>query len=303
MGFFQAARLLGLATPDAVKVRFEATARLSFQPSDFSSAEEEGTTLVLRLNGFGLTGPSGALPLVYSDLVHQRRRLSDLAPGDFLNLFSHRAAMLLFRAWRKHQGVIAFEAAGGTGQDSMTGMLMGLSGLTVESAAMSGLAAPTLAGFAGLLSTHRRSAAALGEAISAFAGFRVTLHMLQPRWLEIDRSEQSRLGSVGGQYHQLGTSAVAGARALDVQSSIMLVSEPLGACQFQRCIGDDGYRRKLQHFVRTLVAPHVSVIFNPVLRACDVTAAVLSGTTALGLGGWLFHAHRKDDGRECHLSF
>src|SRR6266850_7915057 len=102
--FFAALRVLariaegGQATGDDSRtaldrLRFRAHQSLSFPPSEIwdvvkqSSGERLAEMTVAFL---GLTGPMGALPRPYSELVMQRVRKSDFALRDFFDLFNHR---------------------------------------------------------------------------------------------------------------------------------------------------------------------------------------------------------------------
>ena len=66
------------------------------------------------LNHFGLTGPQGVLPRVYTRRIQQRRAASGAADPtlhEFLDLFTHRLAGLFYRAWAKYRPWAAHERA------------------------------------------------------------------------------------------------------------------------------------------------------------------------------------------------
>ena len=87
-GLFQAIRLLALAEgtrhidqalPE--RVRFRTPATLAFPPSEIAAIrstagqdEEELPSLALTVACMGLTGPSGALPTHYTELLIERRQ-------------------------------------------------------------------------------------------------------------------------------------------------------------------------------------------------------------------------------------
>ncbi len=65
--------------------------------------------LEVYVNFMGLTGPSGALPRHYTELVMQRSRLKDVAIREFFDLFNHRLITLNYKAWEKYQFSIQHE--------------------------------------------------------------------------------------------------------------------------------------------------------------------------------------------------
>ena len=133
--FFQAVRLLGRvypgrqpvgrdASPTDEAVRFRSRATLEFPASDIQeiSPPQDGSPAQMLVNFMGLTGPSGALPQHYTELVLERMRVKDHALRDFLDLFNHRMLSLFYRAWEKYRFLLPYEraAAKGHGTDPAT---------------------------------------------------------------------------------------------------------------------------------------------------------------------------------------
>src|SRR6516162_7196088 len=121
--FFQAVRLLGRLRPDCAPVgheghtgrevvRFRARQSFNFPPSsihEIAQPEDPDRPPEMTVAFLGLTGPSGVLPRVYTELLLERRRAGDRTPTAFFDVFNHRAVSLFYRAWEKYRFVVARE--------------------------------------------------------------------------------------------------------------------------------------------------------------------------------------------------
>src|SRR4051794_27947547 len=115
--FFQAVRLLERiypakkpvgqeASPSAEPVRFRSRVALDFPASEIHEirepADDEGN-LEMLVNFMGMVGIAGTLPTPYTELVVDRVRHRDTALWSFLDMFTHRAVSMFFRAWAKYR--------------------------------------------------------------------------------------------------------------------------------------------------------------------------------------------------------
>jgi type VI secretion system protein ImpH len=95
-------------------LRFRALASLSFPPSEIYSltkpADREGP-IEMVVAFFGLTGPQGALPRPYTELMIQRVQKRDYALRDFFDLFNNRLLHLFSAAGRKYRFYLTYERA------------------------------------------------------------------------------------------------------------------------------------------------------------------------------------------------
>ncbi|MBQ1782769.1 MAG: type VI secretion system baseplate subunit TssG [Gammaproteobacteria bacterium] len=164
--------------------------------------------LELQVAHFGLTGPSGVMPLHYRELVMERVRHKDTALRDFLDLFNHRLLSLLYRSWSKYR--LATDVAEyGCGLEGRFARAM---------ASLSGARTPLELYMGGLLQRPVRSAATLRALLAEVLGVPVQVREWQGAWLTLAADEQSRLTSRArpeGQHARLGE-AMLGSRAWDV---------------------------------------------------------------------------------------
>jgi type VI secretion system protein ImpH len=96
------------------RVQFRALQSLSFPPSEIWDIKKlaGGERLAEMTVAFlGLTGPMGALPRPYSELVMQRVRKGDYVLRDFLDVFNHRLLTIFAKAGEKYRFYLTHELA------------------------------------------------------------------------------------------------------------------------------------------------------------------------------------------------
>ncbi|WP_434630274.1 type VI secretion system baseplate subunit TssG [Chromobacterium sp. CV08] len=301
-GFFQAARILGLSGHKRAgaragrlpaRLRFRTLASLSFPASELTAykpaaAEDGDAADEMTISFLGLTGPSGALPTAYTELLLERRlRHRDDTMHAFFDLFSHRAASLFFEAWCKYRSWIHVEAGE---RDGFTRNLLdlggvGLSQLRQQMGPGAELDERMFVYYAGLLSQKPLSGQALLTLVEGFFGVRAALEQFVGQWLQVPDGEQSQLGMAGC---ELGLSAFAGERIWDRQTKLKLRLGPLRRAEFDalqpHAAGAQALRALMQFALGHSLAAEVCLV----LDERDVAPAVL-GSAALSLGGdsWL----------------
>ena len=240
-------RILGLATRkrgerrgrSPASLRFRSLASLSFPPSELCryqparEPEQADATDEMMVSFIGLTGPSGALPTSYTELLLERRQqYKDDSLHAFLDIFSHRATALFFGAWRKYRYWLEVEAGE---RDGFTRNLLdlgglGLSQLRKQMGPDAQLDENLFIYYAGLLSQKPLSAQALETLIQGFFGVDAALEQFVGQWMKVPATEQSRLGASDS---ELGVSLFAGARVWDRQTKLQLRLGSMRRAQFE----------------------------------------------------------------------
>ena len=315
-GFFQAVRLLGLAgrkrgakrgrLPDAL--RFRTLASLSFPASELTTYRQaeagSGGQDEMTISFLGLTGPSGALPTAYTELLLERKlRHRDSTMHAFFDLFSHRAGALFFEAWCKYRSWVNVEAGE---RDGFTRNLLDLGGvglgqLRQQMGPGAELDERMFVYYAGLLSQKPMSAQALATLVEGFFGVTASLEQFVGQWLPVPRAEQTQLGMDGC---ELGFSAFAGERIWDRQTKLKLRLGPLRRAQFDALQPHAAGAQALRALMKFALGHALAVEVCLVLDKRDVGPAVL-GDASLRLGGdgWLGKpAGHPDDMRYTLLS-
>jgi type VI secretion system protein ImpH len=305
--FFQAVRLLERlyperrsvgreANPSDEVVRFGAHLSLSFPPSAIHGivpARDDSGPTQMTVAFMGLTGPLGALPRHYTELLVARVRQKDLALREFLDLFNHRLISLFYRAWEKYRFPIAYERAvlEQEGIDRFSQCLFDLIGmgtqglrgrLQVDDAA--------LLFYAGLLAQHPRAASALEGMLTDYFEVPVQVTQFIGQWLSLAEGNRSRLGWRGAN-HRLGVDAVAGSRVWDQQAKFRLRLGPLTYAEFMRFLPTGTAFRVLVELSRFFAGQEFDFDLQLLLKAAEVPFCRIGGTSVqtprLGWSTWL----------------
>jgi type VI secretion system protein ImpH len=320
-GFFQAVRILEWverkldprrtaraavgtrADPHEEVVRFRAQQSLSFPTTEIEALEThaEGSDRTrpggppeMTVSFFGLTGPSGVLPLHYTALVVRSVRQKSYALRDFFDVFNHRLVALFLRAGTKYRLPLAYERSAQPGADPVSTVLRGIVGLgtkSVQNRTRTG--DETVLHYAGLYGHFPRSAAGLEAVLSDYFARAVQVEQFFGRWIALAPGEQTALPSrelPDGAYGKLGADATIGARAWDVQGSFRLHIGPLDYDQFLKFMPDGEDLTRLVEMTELYVGPHLVFDVKLTLRREAVPRLGLAdgdGRPRLGWNSWL----------------
>ncbi|WPB55351.1 type VI secretion system baseplate subunit TssG [Xylophilus sp. GOD-11R] len=298
--------------PSQETFRLGQQASMAFAARELAQVSSSQGRAVIRLFGLGLLGPGGALPTHYTETVYERaltRR--DTAPGDFLDLFHHRAFSHFYRAWSRAQAAAGLDRAG---QETFTRYIAWLSG--DEARDVAGHPLPRHARWAS--AAHRvrpsRNPEGLVRTLGHYFGVPVALREYVLRWMPVEPVHRSRLGR-GDASARLGHGALAGAMVPDRQAQFRLVIGPLGLRQYLRFTpgpshadvvhGDGGLDDHpgrpglgdlpaLVEWVRAFVGFEYAWDVELRVRADEIPTARLGGSHRLGWSAWLAGAGATD---------
>lgn len=210
----------GDSLPNQELIRFKVDQHLGFpgQPISNIALRESNNTACsavdMNVSFMGLTGPSGALPQHYSEMVLARIKLKDSGMKDFYDLFNHRLISLFYRAWEKYRFSVSYQAGGQQHADAFSKVLQHFSGKGASSAY-----------YAGIHSRLSPSAQGLANMLTDFTQGNVDVQQFQGRWLTLAPDDQTRLGARSnpeGQYACLGVDASLGQRIWDISSAVTI---------------------------------------------------------------------------------
>ncbi len=296
--FVQLVRLLMRLYPDRAAVggwddpadevaRFSVPPSLAFPPSQVAriTLPTDDTPARVAVRFFGLTGPMGVLPHVYTEHAIVRSRDKDTSFRDFLDLFHHRALSLFYRAWeRSHTSVVAERGE----EDRLRSHLLDIAGAGTDGVQQrSHVPADTLAFYAGLLGVRSRPAVGLALLVADAFDVAATVEQFIGEWRTLSHGGQLALDDDGPD-GQLG-SAVVGNAVFDPHARVRLRLGPLTRTQFEQFLPGGEWHEPLRCLVRLYADDQVGVEAQLVLSRAHVPAAQLGHTEAprLGLGTWL----------------
>jgi type VI secretion system protein ImpH len=235
--FFQAVRLLErmrtdrmpvgkFARPAEEAIQFRAHPTLAFPASEIQSLEEgQNDRQAMTVNFMGLIGPSGTLPLYYTELILGRLQARDHTLRDFLDIFHHRIISLFYRAWQKYRFQFRLERGE---PDAFSHYLLDLVGLGTEGLQeRQAVADESLLYYSGLLAQQPRSATALRLLLSDYFQAPVEIQQFVGAWYRLDENAQCCLDQGPADSRQLGLGAVVGDEIWEPQARIRIVIGPL----------------------------------------------------------------------------
>jgi len=328
--FFQAVRLIQLLTsrkpvgfierPALEAVRFIVRRELEFPSGDIHKLVwPDGKQPILCVNFMGLTGPSGVLPVAYSEALIERGDKDDSLES-FLNMFNHRMISLFYRAWEKSRfhvplergetndrflsclrAVVAIMPEGLHGRllekpvISRTSMTTGAVSTAAASAGKTGdpaldqpIGVPdeALLFYAGLLSLKSRPATTVRSLIADYFDVTVEIEQFVGAWYRLAPDSQCRLLGTAQPAAQLGVGSVLGDEIWDQQSRARICIGPLSRERYSQFLpGGRGYIA-LCALLQMLFGPEIGFDVRLILKKKDVPSIELDDDKALPLG-WM----------------
>ncbi|HXF43549.1 MAG TPA: type VI secretion system baseplate subunit TssG [Pyrinomonadaceae bacterium] len=285
--FFQAVRLFEKiypnrkpvgddAMPEQEVVRFRSYISLDFPASEIYEIQKvfdeltETERIEMTICMMGMVGVSGVLPTHYTELVLDRIRHRDTALWAFLDIFTHRAASLFYRAWAKYRFPVGYER----GDDEFTHYLFDFAGLgTKGQQGKLAFEDEALLPYVGHIAQKPHSAVALANTISDYFSVPVAVNQFSGQWLDLEPSDRSYMGK---QNYQLGRNTIAGTRIWDQQSKFSLRIGPMNFDKFRAFLPDSKGFAELKSLVTFLVGLELDWDFRLVLERKSVPGTVLT---------------------------
>lgn len=292
---------LGLSIrPAQDPVRIGQQAELAFPPvtiTEFTPRDPAtGRPGRLRQLFFGLFGPMGPLPVHITEYARDRERNArDRTLTAFADLFHHRLASLLYRAWASGEPAPSFDRPDDDPFAQNVAAVAGLRGAAFRDRD----AMPDLAKlhFAGRLADASRSEEGLLAIVSAFFRAPCSIESFVGSWLELDPSDRWVLGGPA----RLGRSASIGTRVWSRQAKFRFRIGPLPLAEYERLLPGGDSLRRLVAIVRNYLGDALDWEVNLVLAKGEAPPLRLGTTGKLGWTTWIGRAASTREADDLHL--
>lgn len=262
--------------PQQEVVRFRGNASLRFPPSEIYEIKEtldestDENKLEMFVNFMGMLGIVGVLPIHYTELVVDRARYGDTGLWAFLDIFSHRAVSMFFRAWEKYRFPMQYER----GNDDFTGYLFDFLGLGTNGLrGRMKLDDENLLPYGGLIVQKPHSACALEQILTDYFAVTAKIRQFSGQWLTLDDESITRLGAANS---QLGATTIVGTKVWDYQSKFRVRLGALKFAEFQAFLPNGSAHGALLSTVRFMTGEELDFDVQLKLKAKEVPSTILT---------------------------
>ncbi|KPF45776.1 type VI secretion system baseplate subunit TssG [Rhizobium sp. AAP43] len=269
-------------------------------PLGVSGYERRGPRQKIRALFANLTGPVGALPHAYNELVLREERNRARALSAFFDLFNSRVSELFADASDKYRLARRLRWRGASEHGGFIKALLSLAGLgTHELVDRVGIEQDLLLRFSGYFSDKTRHASGLRAMLGDLTGLPIEIEQFRPRWLAIPLDEQTRMGQSSAV--RLGINTSAGSAVRDLVGSFRIVVGPVRYGDYLRFSPDGRFIREVVALTRLYVGPVLDFDIQVILHKDDVPFSSLSQAghvPRLGWNSWARIAPAERDSRD-----
>ena len=290
---------------DEEPVRFHNISQLSFPAPPNSRFDADTGQTRVDTAIFGLLGPIGPLPYVYSEMEARATRGNDPAMRDLLDIFSHRAASLMYRAWRKNRNWLEYQpGAARDRQRKFSAMLEGFAGVTDLPTRIAWLEMERnrVLSCIDVFPRRVRSAGGLRRLLNRQFNMRFEIEEFVGAWETLPIEARSSLGS-GGVKPQLGYTTIIGSRSWQAQSTFQVVIRHPSAAEYRALQPGSESLRLMQLVIALYCPPELAFRIHIVVSADAIEPGGLGTAGQPGaMLGWNTVAGAPRSGQDYALS-
>ncbi|MFK3704714.1 type VI secretion system baseplate subunit TssG [Klebsiella sp. NPDC088457] len=273
--------------PKFESLRIGQTPSMGFAPATLASASKRENSALhdISILSFGLFGPNGPLPVHLTEYARERiHHHQDDSLSAFADLFHHRLTLLFYRAWADAQPTVSLDRKDNPRFERYLAALIGMGQPgQMEKGKLSPHARFT---YAGHLTRHSRDPEGLEKILRSYFKVPVRIICNVPQWMPLSPRDRAQLGA-GRRLPRLGVSAFLGVAVRDVQHKFLLEIGPLSADEYARFLPGEAQINALRDWVRQYLGIEYQWDVRVLIRAAEVSSAVLGGGGRLGYSTWL----------------
>ena len=233
-------------------VRIGANQSLAFPASDIQSlvaGESNDEYLKMSINFLGLTGPSGVLPLPYTELLTESIRSGDQSPADFLDIFNHRMAMMFYFAWERYRFPVSYERS--SANNLFRQILLSLVGLGTEHLrGRQQIPDEFFTRYAALLAIQPRSASVLRTILGDYFNVPVEVEQFAGTWYQLDPASTTQFRDDNSESERVGYGVVVSEEYWSQESMVRLRIGPMDLPTYRRFLRGGPDFARLQEICR-----------------------------------------------------
>ncbi|WPG37505.1 type VI secretion system baseplate subunit TssG [Variovorax sp. EBFNA2] len=234
---------------------------------------------------FGMLGVSGALPIVYTEMLMRREQhLRDSSARAFLDVFSNRAAALFYAAWRKYRLPLHCEHERSRAYLPVLLSMAGLEHTAQRDPLTDGTGTvfdETVAGYAAAVRHRPMSAAYLQRVLSDYFRSHIRIEQFLGKWYDMPVQQRSKLGEGNV---SLGQNAMAGERIWQRDLRIRLWIGPLKRSALREFFPGRAHAKALEKMLALLAGVTCEYEVRLILAREEVAAVQLSDSGGSHLG-------------------
>lgn len=260
----------------------------------FNAEKNRLSPAAMKVTFMGLTGPSGVLPMHYSESVIEQNRKKDYALSDFFDLFNHRAVSLYYRGWEKYKVQFQFERdrRNHNKNDLFTKTLKNILGLSRNHSTQTAINPDSLLFYAGHFAQKRKTAIGLESILSDYFNIPVKVLQFVGSWNRLQDSECTRTPSKEmptGQFNRLGKDTIIGKRVWYSQGKFRLQLGPLNPEQFKQFLPGSKGLNQLKQLTDQYISPELKYDIQLISEQQNTPKCQLAASTPprLGYFTWL----------------
>ncbi len=271
-------------------LRLSAQVELAFAPSDISDlcdSARAGPPLTLKSALVSLAGAQGPLPMAFTELLLERRRMRDQAGLDFLDIFNQRLLGFAYRSRRKHHLALSPDQLASA---PLALSLDALSGLGRTEGARGPGGELAWLRHAGVQGAAPRSMASLLAVVRDHLGVHFSGRQFIGGWHRLALADRARLHDKKlqpGNQARLGMGASLGARAWDQCAGMALATPPLEPASFSSLLPGGKANALLGWLVARHLQRDMQVVLELNFKNAPETRLGAALAPRLGLSAWL----------------